>query len=348
MNHIIISQIYKKLISYLWLLAASQKEIGIFLEKRDSQDKIMQKKVHIAGILFATIFGFTFMFSKIALDYVTPIGLIAYRFLIALIIFELLKLFKVIEIHLNKSTIKALMLVAIFQPILYFLTETYGLERTSSGEAGMMIALIPIFVTLLSALILKEKPKLIQIFFILLSVSGVLFIQLSKSSSGLAFEWLGFTLLLGAVLSAALFNIASRSASKTSKPYEVTYFMMLSGAITFNMIYIIQLIAERNLSSYITNLYHIELLIPILYLVIIASIGGFFLVNFALSKVPAHVSSIYSNLSTIVALIAGAVLLSERLYYYHYIGGLMIIIGVYGTVRFNRYANNKPKKIGNI
>ena len=308
----------------------------------------MQKKVHIAGILFATIFGFTFMFSKIALDYVTPIGLIAYRFLIALIIFELLKLFKVIEIHLNKSTIKALMLVAIFQPILYFLTETYGLERTSSGEAGMMIALIPIFVTLLSALILKEKPKLIQIFFILLSVSGVLFIQLSKSSSGLAFEWLGFTLLLGAVLSAALFNIASRSASKTSKPYEVTYFMMLSGAITFNTIYIIQLISERSLSSYITNLYHIELIIPILYLGIIASIGGFFLVNFALSKVPAHVSSIYSNLSTIVALIAGAVLLSERLYYYHYIGGLMIIIGVYGTVRFNRYANNKPKKIGNL
>ncbi|KKQ41800.1 MAG: hypothetical protein US61_C0039G0007, partial [Parcubacteria group bacterium GW2011_GWE2_37_8] len=81
----------------------------------------MQKKVHIAGILFATIFGFTFMFSKIALDYVTPIGLIAYRFLIALIIFELLKLFKVIEIHLNRNTIKALMLVAIFQPILYFL-----------------------------------------------------------------------------------------------------------------------------------------------------------------------------------------------------------------------------------
>ena len=308
----------------------------------------MQKKVHIAGILFATIFGFTFMFSKIALDYVTPIGLIAYRFLIALIIFELLKLFKVIEIHLNKSTIKALMLVAIFQPILYFLTETYGLERTSSGEAGMMIALIPIFVTLLRALILKEKPKLIQIFFILLSVSGVLFIQLSKTSSGLAFEWLGFTLLLGAVLSAALFNIASRSASKTSKPYEVTYFMMLAGAITFNTIYIIQLISEKSLSSYITNLYHIELLIPILYLGIVASIGGFFLVNFALSKVPAHVSSIYSNLSTIVALIAGAVLLSERLYYYHYIGGLMIIIGVYGTVRFNRYANNKPKKIGNI
>jgi len=303
----------------------------------------MQKKVHIAGILFATIFGFSFMFSKVALDYVTPVGLIAYRFLIALVVFELLRIFKIIHIRFNKTHIKALMLVAIFQPILYFLTETYGLERTSSGEAGMMIALIPIFVTLLSALILKEKPKLIQIFFILLSVSGVIFIQLSKSSSGITFEWIGFTLLLGAVLSAALFNIASRSASKSLKPYEVTYFMMFSGAITFNVIYIIQLILDRSLASYITNLYHIELIIPILYLGIIASIGGFFLVNFALSKVPAHVSSIYSNLSTIVALIAGALLLSEKLYYYHYIGGLMIIIGVYGTVRFNRYANKKLK-----
>ena len=303
----------------------------------------MQKNAHIAGVSFAIIFGFTFMFSKIAMDYITPIGLIAYRFLVAFLVLEFLRLIKVIKINLNKTHFIPLFLVALFQPILYFLTETYGLRLTTSGEAGMMIALIPIFVTLLSALILREKPKLIQIFFILLSVSGVLFIQLSKSSSGVDMNILGFILLFGAVLSAAMFNIASRSASKSLKPHEITYFMMFAGAITFNSIYVIQLLSEQRLRDYITNLYHIELLLPILYLGIIASIGGFFLVNFALSKLPAHVSSIYSNLSTIVAIIAGATLLSEQLYYYHYIGGLMIIIGVYGTVRFNRYANNKRK-----
>lgn len=302
----------------------------------------MNKRVHLASIAFATIFGFSFMFSKIAFDYVSPIGLIAYRFLVSFIVIESLRRLKIIKIRFKKEHLKILLFVIIFQPILYFLFETYGLEKTTSGEAGMMIALIPIFVTVFSSLILKEKPKLIQIFFIILSISGVLFIQISKSTYGATPQTIGFLLLLGAVISAALFNIASRSASKTIKPYELTYFMMLSGAITFNLIYIIQLMTNSHINDYITNLGHIELLIPILYLGVIGSIGGFFLVNYALSKLPAHVSSIYANISTIVAIAAGAIFLAESLYYYHLIGSLMIIIGVYGTVRFNK---SKPINI---
>jgi drug/metabolite transporter (DMT)-like permease len=299
------------------------------------------KIVHLAGVIYATIFGFTFMFSKVALEHVRPIGLIAYRFLIAFICLEILRQFKVFKISINKSNFLPLFWVALFQPVLYFLFETFGILKTTSGEAGMMIALIPIFVTVLSSVIMKEKPRLIQLLFIILSVSGVLFIQIMKSSSGLTLELIGLLLLLGAVVSAALFNIASRSASKKVKPHELTYFMMLFGSVVFNIMYITQLAIEDSITRYVTNLYHIELLIPILYLGIIASIGGFFLVNFALSRVPAHVSSIYANLSTIVAIIAGAVILNEKLYYYHFIGGLMIVTGVYGTVRFNRLLDKK-------
>jgi len=305
----------------------------------------MSKKVHIAGILFATIFGFSFMFSKMVLDLdsvdISPIGLIAYRFLVAIITFEILRAFKIVKIKLHKSQLKYLLLVALFQPILYFLFETYGLNMTSSGEAGMMIALIPIFVTILSSIILKEKPTFVQFLFILLSVSGVLFIQVFKSNDRLQVELVGFLLLLGAVLSAALFNIASRTASRALKPYELTYSMMLLGAVTFNILYVIELSIKSSFSTYFINMANISLILPILYLGIIASIGGFFLVNFALSKAPAHITSIYANLSTVVAVLAGAFILKENLYFYHYIGGLMIISGVYGTIRFRKHKNMK-------
>jgi drug/metabolite transporter (DMT)-like permease len=301
----------------------------------------MSKRVHIAGILFASIFGFSFMFSKIILEldsvYISPVGLIAYRFLIAFLTFEVLRLFKVVTIKFNKTQFKYLFMVALFQPILYFLLETYGLSLTSSGEAGMMIALIPIFVTILSSLILKEKPTSIQFLFIILSVSGVLFIQFFKSSNGIQVDFIGFLLLLGAVLSAALFNIASRTASKKLKPHELTYSMMFFGAITFNLIYVIELSLTSSINTYVTNILNIDFILPILYLGIVASIGGFFLVNYALSKAPAHITSIYSNLSTVVAVIAGALILRENLYFYHYIGGFMIITGVYGTIYFRKY-----------
>lgn len=294
------------------------------------------KKAHIAGVLFSTIFGFTFMFSKIALVELSPIGLIAYRFLIAFAAFELLRLFKVIKIRYQKKNVLPIFMVALFQPILYFLFETFGVSLTQSGEAGMMIALIPIVVTILSSIILKERPSLSQVFFILLSVGGIIFIQVMKSDQGIDGNIFGFLLLLGAVLAAALFNIASRKASQSWKPYELTYYMMMSGAIVFQVIYLIELSINGNLEQYFSLMITPNVIIPLLYLGLVASIGGFFFVNYALSKLPAHVSSIYTNLSTIVAIVAGALILKEELYYYHYIGSAMIIVGVYGTVIMNQ------------
>lgn len=318
----------------------------------------MDKKAHLAGLSFATIFGFSFMFSKSALAYVSPIGLVAYRFLLAFLGFELLRIVKLIRIRIQKGHVRALLLVAFFQPLLYFLFETFGLALTSSGEAGMMVALIPIFVVVFGAVFLKEKPRPIQVLFIVLSVSGIIFIQAAGETQVRSTGSLGFILLLLAVASAALFNIASRKASHTSPPHEVTYFMMLVGAVSFNAIYLVQLLVEGRLSDYTSSLGHMELLIPLVYLGLIASIAGFFLVNFTLGRLPAHVSSIYANLSTIVAIAAGAIFLHEELKLFHFLGSTMILIGVYGTVWFGRHpfaskvhglpacGNNQHKKTG--
>lgn len=293
------------------------------------------KKAHIAGIAFSIIFGFSFMFSKVALEYVSPMGLIAYRFLIAFIVFEILRLTKVVKIRWQWSILKPVLLVAFFQPILYFIFETYGLNLTTSSEAGMMIALIPIFVTILSAFILNERASKAQVFFIVFSVAGIIFIQLFKPNDESSSSVFGLILLFFAVISAASFNIASRNASKKVSPFENTYFMMFTGAIVFNVIYIIQLALGNELNLYFNSISNIEIIGPILYLGIVASIGGFFLVNYALSKLPAHVSSIYANLSTIVAVIAGALILGETIYWYHIVGGVMIVAGVYGTAYVN-------------
>ncbi len=305
----------------------------------------MKNKGHIAGIAFALIFGFSFMFSKILLEAnITPMGVIAYRFLLAFLVFEVLRLTKIVKIRFHKEMIIPVLLVAFFQPILYFIFETYGLNLTTSSEAGMMIALIPIFVTILSSLILNERPKKIQIIFIVLSLSGIILIQLMKSNpDGEVSTFLGFVLLFLAVFSAASFNIASRSASRKVKAYEITYYMMLTGAVVFNMIYLIQLGINNDLNLYFSSISTIDVILPIMYLGIVASIGGFFLVNYALGKLPAHVSSIYANLSTVVAVLAGHFILGDELSIYTIIGGIMIVLGVYGVARVN-YKNQVSKE----
>lgn len=305
----------------------------------------MNKRAHISGVFFSIIFGFSFMMSKTALNYVSPMGLIAYRFLLAFLVFTILIIIGVFKIRIHLKSLFWIALVAFFQPVLYFMFETYGLSLTSSAEAGLMIALIPIIVTILSSLILRERPKLSQLFFIILSVAGVLLIQIFRSGLSLDSSGKGYTLLFLAVVSAALFNIASRNASKYYKPHEITFIMMLFGAIIFNIIYIRELIINENISLYLENLTNMKLVLPIVYLGVIASIFGFFLVNYSLSKLPAHISSIYSNIATIVAVIAGAIFLNETIEVYHIIGGLMIVSGVYGAARIN-YLRNKRVNYG--
>lgn len=57
-------------------------------------------------------------------------------------------------------------------------------------------ALIPIFVTILSAYVLKETPSKLQCGFIFLSVSGIVFIVLMNGSSSSGGSLMGIFLLL--------------------------------------------------------------------------------------------------------------------------------------------------------
>jgi drug/metabolite transporter (DMT)-like permease len=290
---------------------------------------------HISGMLFASIFGLTFMFTKVLLEEITPMGIIAYRFMLAILTMEVFRRFRIITVNVANKPVRLLVVIALLQPILYFLLETTGIQYVTSSEAGMMIALIPIMVAVLSPFFGKERPTLLQIAFIALSVSGVFFINWMKSSLGEDVSVLGISLIFMAVVAAALFNLFSRRARDHFQPADITYVMMATGAIVFNGIYLTQLLLEGNPWGYVTLL-STSSIFPLMYLGIMASVGGFFLVNTSLAKLPAHVSSVYANIATIVAVIAGSVVLSEAILWFHWIGAGMIVTGVYGTNRFRR------------
>ncbi|MGK0467042.1 DMT family transporter [Clostridium sp.] len=290
----------------------------------------------LSGILTSAIFGLSFLFSKKALNIVDPFTLLSFRFLVAFIIMSMLKLLRIIKINYKGKSIKNLIAIGLTQPITYFVFESYGIQLSSSSQAGLMIALIPIFVTILSAYALKEIPSKLQCGFILISVSGVMFIVIMAGSSSSGGSLLGIFLLLGAVLSAALFNILSRKYSEKFSPVELTYAMMAMGAVFFNLVSIYNHITANTLAQYFSPLKNKNFLLPIAYLGILSSVIAFLLMNFTLSKLEASKSAIFANLATIVSIIAGVVLLHESFKLYHVIGSILILIGVFGTNYFTR------------
>jgi drug/metabolite transporter (DMT)-like permease len=294
---------------------------------------------YLAGLVFSSIFGFSFLFTKEGLELMTPFQLLGFRFALAFISLSILRIAGIINIDLKGKNIKLLLLLAVFQPGIYFIFETTGMMYTTSSEAGIMIALIPIVVTILAAVFLKEKTSMIQMAFVLLSVGGVFFIILNRGSSDVEGNLFGIFLLAVSVLAAAFYNIISRKLSLEFRPIEITYVMMGFGALIFNLTALYQ--RGFNLSGYFNVLSETRVLITIIYLGIFSSVVAFFMMNYTLSKINAAQAAVFANFTTVVSILAGVFIRNEAFYTFQIIGAVLIIVGVWGTNYFSRPVKEK-------
>ncbi len=292
----------------------------------------MRYTPYFAGIGFATIFGFSFMFTRGALEHIAPFHLLGLRFALAAATLTLLQLGGLVRIRVTLADIRAMLPLALFTPILYFPSETVGVQLTSASQAGIIIAVIPIFVTILSALLLKEYPTHFQLPFVFASVIGVIFIFLMQGQGAVGAQFIGSLALMGAVLAASCYNIASRQAAGSYSPFQRTWVMMVIGAVVFNGIALVQHAAAGQLTSYFLPL--AQIWPAILYLGILSSVVAFFLINYSLSHITAIQSSVFANLVTVIAIAAGVFILGEEFLWYHALGAAVILAGVWGTNRF--------------
>jgi len=292
----------------------------------------MKKHPMLLGVIPSIIFGFSFMFTRVTLETITdPFHLLGLRFGFAAIALTLCILLKIAQVDYTGKKVGRLVLLSAFQPITYFVFETFGIARSTASQAGVMIAFVPVAVSLLAVIFLKEKTNGKQVLFIALSIIGVLIINSDVRFS--SENMLGNLLLLGAVASAAVYQILSRKYSTAFTPTEITFVMMWVGAIAFNGIGIANTVKNAPISAYFLPLADLKVLGALLYLGVLSSVVAFFFMNYVLSKVQATKAAILANLTTVVAIIAGVFILHEPFNWIKLAGSIMILIGVYGTTK---------------
>ncbi len=289
---------------------------------------------YLAGLGVALTWGMSFTFTRGALDHLPPFHLLGLRFAAAVFAMGLLRLLGVIRIKVSLADYLSLLPLALIQPILYFSTETTGILLTSASYSGMMIAVIPIFVAIFAALILKEYPTRAQLCFIVASVCGVIFIVYMDAQAIVGANPVGTLFLLGAVMAGAGYNIASRMASVNHPPLRTTWVMMVMGAVVFNIIALGQHLATGSMAAYVEPLQMIEVWTSVLYLGVFSSVGAFFMYNYVLSKITATQGSIFANLVTVIAICGGVIFRGEAVFWYHLVGTTAILAGVWGTNYF--------------
>ena len=293
-------------------------------------------KAYLAALSFSTIIGFSFLFTKVALGFASPLTNLAHRYTVAALVLFILQQTKVIQIKLTKEDILSILPMSLFYPLLFFMFQSFALQYISSSEAGILQALVPIITLILASVFLKEKTTFIQKFFLCLSVAGVIYIFLSKGANlGVETGILGFMLMLGSVFSNAINNILSKYKGGQYRAIDLTVVVILVGFLVFNSLSLVTHFLSGNLMSYFEPLGHLSYLISILYLGILASIVTASLSIYAIVRLGASTVSVFGNLGTVLTIVAGAVFLHEPIYAYHIIGASLIIGGILGMNMFN-------------
>ncbi len=282
-----------------------------------------------AGVAISTIFGLSFLFTKNAIEHVDVYTFLSYRFAVAFAFMNLLVALRIVR--LKKAKYYKLIPLVAFQPILYFTFEINGLRYSTSAEAGMLMALIPIVVNLLAYFLLGERGNWLHYLLVGIAFFGVILIVGFEFSSR---SFLGKLLLIGAVFSAGFYNILSRKFSRDFEPVQITYFMMLVGFVYFTLTSLIRGQFEINLQ--------LEVLTGALYLGILSSAIAFFLVNFMIKRVSPIVTSMFSNLTTVVSLIAGIAFRNEKITLLQILG-MCVVLAAVVSLSINGINNSKLK-----
>lgn len=283
----------------------------------------------MAAAFFANvIFGFSFIFSKMGLNAASPSVLLAYRFVTALVVMTLLIITKTVKFNIKGKNILPLFLIGLFQPVVYFICESYGLMYTTATFSAVMIALVPIASLIFGAVFLGEIPSIKQILFSILSIVGVIVMALQESSEGTV-KIIGVLLLIGAIISAVGFNVTSRKYSSEFSAFERTYFMFLIGGVFFCGMAIFENMGH--FERFIQPLSSTQFIISVLYLSILSSICAFLMMNYSTTYLPVARTTSFSNIITVVSVFAGILILHESTDIISIISSIMIIIGVWGV-----------------
>ena len=290
-----------------------------------------EKKGMLAASLGYGIFGLSYLFSKMALNITTPMILLCVRFTITFLVLNLLAVTRIIRIDFKGKSLIGPICLGLLQPVLYFIFENYGLSYTTTSFTGMISSVSPVFTAALGALILREMPNRRQWLCILVSILGVLMVSLR--SGGGQNTWLGCLCLVIAYLSGAGFALLSRKMSKQFSPFELTYIMFTVGFVFFLGGAFVQHGAET-LPMIQTALGNSSFIIAVLFLSLASSVCAYMLCNYALARLPVARMTIFNNVSTVVSVVAGVLVMGDPFTLTSVIAFVLILAGVWGVNHF--------------
>ena len=293
----------------------------------------MRKSWLPAYIALGVVWGCSFIFIKLGLEFLTPFGVAFVRCALGAITLLIVVKIKKIKLPSDKSTWRKLWILAMLLNVIPGILFAYAEVHVTSVLAGIINATTPL-ATLIVMLIAfrEERLKVEQIIGIIIGAIGVMVVLGIWQGVG-ENQLTGVIALLIAVTCYGIsFPYTVRNIIPLGlKPEAAATTQLVMAAITLLPFYLFDGISQDN--------YRPACLFAMLALGILGS-GVAYIWNFSIiAAAGSSIASSVTYLTPVVAIIVGWVFLGEALSWFEPVGALLVIIGAATSQgRFNRKA----------
>jgi len=225
--------------------------------------------------------------------------------------------------YVRLKDLKWFILLAFFEPYLYYMGETYSLTLLNPTLVAVIIATIPLFAPIVAYIMLGEKVSKMNILGIIISLLGVLLVIYSPGMGLDGSVW-GILLVFLAVFAAVFYAATLRKISSYYKTVNIIFYQSLIGLAFFIPTFLV-----TDLSSIETLKISYKSMEALLMLAIFASVLAFVLFAGVVRKVGVAKTNVFVNLIPVFTAIFSYLIFNQYLTYNQWIGIAIVVSGLF-------------------
>jgi drug/metabolite transporter (DMT)-like permease len=308
--------------------------ISLITTFEDQNSDMVQKKgiVYIAVVFAMVFWAFSFVWVKEVYVAYGPLTTVFFRLVIASLLMLIYGWTSKKLLKIKKQDYRTFLLLAFFEPFLYFMGESFGLKFVSSTMGAIIIATIPLFSPIAASRYLGEKLSLRNFIGIILSFIGVGIVVFDDSLNFIASP-LGIALEFLAVFSAIGYTVILKDLSFKYNATTIITYQNFIGIFFFLPLWLI--FESKTLLSIPFNL---PAFIAIIKLAVFASCLAFILYTYSLKKLGMNNANIFINIIPVLTAIFAWYILDEPLTIRKIIGIIVAITGLFvAQIRMKKF-----------
>lgn len=215
-----------------------------------------------------------------------------------------------------------LVFMALCEPCLYFLFESESLLRTSASQAGVLTAMLPVFVAVGARIFLAEHITRSLALGSCVSIAGIAWLTLASEASADAPDpMLGNLLLIVALVCATGYMLVAKRLTRRYPASALTLMQSGMGTLWFGGL---MLLPDVQLPTELPLLPSLV----VLYLGAGITLGAYGLYTWGVSRIPVSQAGMFLNLIPVFTLMLAWALLGERLNAPQWLACGLILAGV--------------------